>query len=225
MLNSENEPLKFKIEDVYYLENLEQFEAIAAPFRYKIIKLISIRPITGAQLAKILGISRPRAHYHLKTLEKQGLVNLVEKRLVKGIIENYYLSRAKFFSADKLIERSQKNPEDTDFTQNLYKIINKTALTMLEAAHENLADSKDKLENYTFSFEFTLGLTHEQIKELENEYNQLANKIYKMGRENGKLENKEELIPYRNLLVMLPLPPSSNVLAFDLEKEDSDEKK
>ena len=223
MSNPENEPLKYKMEDKYYLETLEQYEAFAAPFRYKIIKLISTRPITGAQLAKILGISRPRAHYHLKTLEKHGLANLVEKRLVKGIVENYYLSRAKFFSADKLIERSQNNPEDTVFIEELYKIHNRLALTMLEDAHENLADSKDKLKDYTFNFEFTLDLTREQFKYLENEFEKLSEKVYKMGRENEKLENKQGLVKYRNLLVMLPQPPSSNILAFDPEKEEGEE--
>jgi DNA-binding transcriptional ArsR family regulator len=61
------------IQDIYYLERIEQLEAIADPIRYRMC-LMMTEPRTGAQLARALGITRARAHYHLNKLKEVGLV-------------------------------------------------------------------------------------------------------------------------------------------------------
>ena len=66
----ENEEIAPRFE----LKTIEQLQAVAEPIRYRMVLLLREQPMTGAQLARALGLSRARAHYYLKSLVDSGLV-------------------------------------------------------------------------------------------------------------------------------------------------------
>ena len=72
------------IQDTYYLENIEQLEAISDPIRFRMYSQM-MEPKTGAQLARALDISRARAHYHLGILKECGLAVFHGKGMSHGI--------------------------------------------------------------------------------------------------------------------------------------------
>src|SRR5437867_13261433 len=78
------------MQEHYELETLEQLRAIADLLRLRIIDVLKERPMTVTQLGELLGMAPAKVHYHVRELEKVGLLRLVETREKGGILENYY---------------------------------------------------------------------------------------------------------------------------------------
>ena len=81
--------------DVYYIDSLEQMRAVADDLRRRIVDSLSARAMTVTQLGDLLGIAPAKAHYHVRELERVGLVRLVMTREKGGVLEKYYRTIAK----------------------------------------------------------------------------------------------------------------------------------
>lgn len=89
------------MQENYEIENLDQLRAIADMRRLRIIELLRERPMTVTQLGDLLGESPAKVHYHVRELEKVGLLCLVETREKGGILEKYYQPIAREISVEK----------------------------------------------------------------------------------------------------------------------------
>ncbi len=67
-----------------------QLKAFSHPTRVRILELLIADPMTTKQLGDALSMSPAQAHYHLKFLERSGLVKQVFQREKAGVIEKYY---------------------------------------------------------------------------------------------------------------------------------------
>ena len=92
--------------DVYYLETLDQLRVLADPLRYRMALLLE-EPATCAGLARALGLTRAKAHYHLKLLETHGLVRPHSEALKAGIVEKYYVVRGRVLDFGRLMPASE----------------------------------------------------------------------------------------------------------------------
>ncbi|MDE3228656.1 MAG: helix-turn-helix domain-containing protein [Chloroflexota bacterium] len=79
----------------YSLETVEQLRGIADPLRIRIFEALAQRPLTATQLGDELQIAAPKAHYHVRELERLGLVTLAESRERGGIVEKYFRAVAR----------------------------------------------------------------------------------------------------------------------------------
>lgn len=102
-----------------------QFKAIADPFRIQILELLTRQPLTTKQVADILDEVPARVHYHIKVLERAGIVQLVETREKGGVLEKYYRAVADGFSFDRSVGHfSDKERQDASTqAQNLLRSI------------------------------------------------------------------------------------------------------
>jgi DNA-binding transcriptional ArsR family regulator len=87
------------IPEQYRLETLEQLRAVADRLRLRILEQLALQAMTVTQLAAVLGEVPAKLHYHVRELEKVGLLKLVETREKGGILEKYYRSVAKTIQA------------------------------------------------------------------------------------------------------------------------------
>jgi DNA-binding transcriptional ArsR family regulator len=78
----------------------QQFKAISNSTRSKILSIVQHQPATAKQIATRLGATPGAIGHHLKVLEEAGLVQIVARRLVHGIIANYYTRVARIFDFD-----------------------------------------------------------------------------------------------------------------------------
>lgn len=85
----------------YEINTLEQLRAVADTLRIHIIDLLIDHPMTVTQLGEALGIAPAKIHYHVRELEKVGLLQLVEKREKGGVLEKYYQPIARDFSVSR----------------------------------------------------------------------------------------------------------------------------
>lgn len=76
---------------------IPQFKAISDPLRSRILKLIQHQPATAKQIAERLHIPHGTIGHHLQVLEAAGLVQVVARRLVRGIVAKYYTRTARIF--------------------------------------------------------------------------------------------------------------------------------
>jgi DNA-binding transcriptional ArsR family regulator len=83
-----------EIPEVYNLETVEQMRAIADDLRMRIVQALARQPMTVTQLGALLKEQPSKIHYHVRELERVGLVRLVETREKGGILEKYYRSVA-----------------------------------------------------------------------------------------------------------------------------------
>jgi DNA-binding transcriptional ArsR family regulator len=84
------------MDDVLYLERMEQAEALLKPRRVDLLRRMA-EERTCTQLAGELGETPQRVYYHVKKLEAAGLVERVRERRVRGIVEGIYRARARSY--------------------------------------------------------------------------------------------------------------------------------
>jgi DNA-binding transcriptional ArsR family regulator len=82
------------------ISTAQQFKAISDPIRSRILGIIQNHPATAKQLADSLKASPGAIGHHLHVLESAGLAQIVARRLVRGIVANYYTRTARIFKYD-----------------------------------------------------------------------------------------------------------------------------
>ncbi len=78
----------------------QQFKAISDPTRSRILGIIQNQPATAKQIADRLGATPGAIGHHLHVLEAAGLAKVIARRLVRGIVANYYTRTARIFTYD-----------------------------------------------------------------------------------------------------------------------------
>lgn len=72
------------------ISDLQTIKALADPLRMAIIRELEAGPASAAMLARRLEQDLPRLSYHLKQLEKHGLVRVSETRTRRNLKERLY---------------------------------------------------------------------------------------------------------------------------------------
>jgi DNA-binding transcriptional ArsR family regulator len=91
------------MQDVFYIQDVDQATALLKPARIELLKYMDV-PRTCPELATLLGDSPQKIYYHVKALEKVGLVEKVDERRVRGIVEGFYRAKARsYWLAPQLI--------------------------------------------------------------------------------------------------------------------------
>jgi DNA-binding transcriptional ArsR family regulator len=113
------------------ITTFEQFKAISEPVRSRILGIIQNQPATAKQLADRLGATPGAIGHHLRVLEEAGLAKVVARRLVRGIVANYYTRTARIFTYEL--------PEDVKGGVS-------TALDIMDTARNELAEAQTTLK-------------------------------------------------------------------------------
>jgi DNA-binding transcriptional ArsR family regulator len=102
------------MQDMLYVEDLEQATTLLKPQRLEILKHLG-EPRSCLELAEILSDTPQKIYYHVKALEQAGLVDKVSERRVRGILEGYYQARARsYWLAPSLVGHigSHRRPQE-----------------------------------------------------------------------------------------------------------------
>lgn len=113
------------IPDNYEIETVEQLRALSDELRIRIVDTLARQRMTVTQLGERFGIAPARAHYHVRELERVKLVELVETRENRGILEKYYRSVAKGTSVPDSLLRSIPADDSVAAMREFLRIISK----------------------------------------------------------------------------------------------------
>lgn len=140
------------------LSTLEEIKVISDPFRFKILVLFNKESgsLTVKQMAVKLQEVPSKVHYHVKELERIGVLEIVETKEKGGIIEKFYLPTAEIFKVKKDIEILEED-EYEKASENLISIMHEDFLESMK--------SKTKGEKKQLNYGLTY-LTDEEVEEL-----------------------------------------------------------
>lgn len=90
-----------KIKDnTLLIDDLDTLKVIADPLRSQILELLIQEPQTVKLLAEKLGLAPSKLYYHVNLLEKHGLIQIAETRIVANMIEKLYRATATSLKVD-----------------------------------------------------------------------------------------------------------------------------
>ena len=100
-------------DDMFMVSDLETLRVLTDPLRLHILEVLDAKPQTVNQVAEKLGHSGSRLYYHFNLLEKHGLIEVVETRMVSNMLEKLYWLTAKDIEIDKsLLEFSKDDVQE-----------------------------------------------------------------------------------------------------------------
>src|SRR4051812_37794889 len=103
------------MQDVLFLDRLEQADALFKPRRVEVLRLLA-EPRTCTEIGRELGDSPQKVYYHVKRLQSAGLVELVDERRVRGIVEGIYRATAQsFWVSPELVGRIGEPRESNEY--------------------------------------------------------------------------------------------------------------
>jgi DNA-binding transcriptional ArsR family regulator len=180
----------------YELETLEQLRAVADLLRQRIIDALVERPMTVTQLGELLGLPPARVHYHVRELERVGLLRLVETRERGGILEKYYQPIARSFGAQR---RLFSAPLD-EATAMLTRWLDQIRDSFLDAFRRlRQRGEQELLLNLNFGF-LTLYMTPEEVKQLVEQFLALCQPYLQRRSLEGEQERLISLLAYPSAL-------------------------
>lgn len=104
--------MSYQPDTVFIIEDLETLKVMADARRMQILEVILDQTATVKEIAERLNQPASQLYYHINTLEKHGLIRVVDTRIVSGIIEKWYGAAAKQFQIGKeLLLVSQASEE------------------------------------------------------------------------------------------------------------------
>ncbi|HEY3291422.1 MAG TPA: winged helix-turn-helix domain-containing protein [Anaerolineae bacterium] len=111
----------------------QQFKAISDSLRTRILGIVQHQPATAKQIADRLGAPPGAIGHHLKVLEEAGLVQVVARRLIRGIVASYYTRTARMYNFDLPPEISGTDIVGFDF----FKAAREEYVAALDIAQPN----------------------------------------------------------------------------------------
>jgi len=198
--------LEQTILDTYFLETSDQMRAISETTRWRMLNLLIAKPMTGSQLARILNISRPRAHYHLKILEKVGLIEFLEERQFNHMIERYYRAIARSFRTDNLLAKAGNSAETDEDSRQTHAALHDIIHSMLALVDMDISSAlvQPLLIKMNYSYQEDVHLTREQFRSIKGELQTVVQHCREFESQNRYGGVKEELLPFRYTLILTP---------------------
>jgi DNA-binding transcriptional ArsR family regulator len=84
------------MQDALYIETVDQALILLKPLRIELLKRLD-EPHTCPELADFFDETPQKIYYHVKALERAGLVEKTEERRVRGVVEGHYQAKARSY--------------------------------------------------------------------------------------------------------------------------------
>ena len=131
----------------YHVSDLETLRAIADPLRVQILELMEGQSLTVKQVAEKLGLAPSKLYYHFGALEKLGLIEVAETRMVANMQEKKFRSNADLLDVDPALFNFSKEGDNEPINILLASTIDATRddlLRSLQARQFQLEQGADE---------------------------------------------------------------------------------
>ncbi|WP_350278238.1 helix-turn-helix domain-containing protein [Kribbella sp. HUAS MG21] len=132
-----------------YVEEPEKLRLALSPIRRRLLELLR-EPSSATQLAATLDLPRQRVNYHLRELEKAGLVELVEERRRRGLTERILRASAAVVVDPAVMGMAFTQIQDQYAAEHLVEV---AAGTVRDVARMQSAADADGKRLLTFTVE------------------------------------------------------------------------
>ncbi|CAH2212303.1 ArsR/SmtB family transcription factor [Tepidibacter aestuarii] len=184
------------MKDILVLRDIEQIKAVSHPYRVDILEAFGEDPLSAKQLSELLSEPHAKVNYHIKTLLNAGILELVEEKVKSGIIEKYYLPKAKMVIMDKSILNSAV------YDENVARTLNQVSISLFEKISDDFyrAAENDEVKSKHVRHYNQYYLTEEECKEVMDT---LEKKIMEILKDRDD-KHRENTRPYNITLMGVP---------------------
>lgn len=177
------------MEKILILKTVEQIKAISHPYRMEILRTFSRnikQPCSIKMIADEMGETPSKLHYHIKELEKNGLLEVVDTREINGILEKLYLPTAERITVEKdLVQGEECMAEAQRFLCDL-----------LDGAKEQILHHSTGSKKKVSVYSGVIHLEPERAEEFYEKFNALAEEYMDA--------DKPGVIPHNILMIYYP---------------------
>jgi DNA-binding transcriptional ArsR family regulator len=165
------------------IQQPERAAAMLHPLRLRLMERLR-EPGSASGIAAELGLPRQRVNYHLRELEKEGLVELVEERRKGNCTERILIARARhYLIAPEVLGKLVADPEQiADRLSSTYLIaVAAQAIRDLSVLRARADDAGKRLATFTLQSEVAFASARDRnafAEELANEVARLAAKYH-----------------------------------------------
>lgn len=117
----------------FYISDLETLRAVSDPLRVQILELLEGQVLTVRQVAEKLGLAPSKLYYHFGALEKIGLIEVAETRMVANMLEKTFTSTASLLEVDPSLFKFSKEGDDEPLSILLASTIDATREDLLRS--------------------------------------------------------------------------------------------
>ena len=150
------------------LSSIEEIKAYNDPYRLKIyLNFTKIgRPATCKEIADIMGEVPSKIHYHMKKMEKAGILVLVYTKNVNGITAKYYEPVAETLTVENTyLDENSRKIMTGEVSKAISKVYNKAKDDFILKYEKN--ENSEDSEKYKYTCMLTeLYLTDEEAEKL-----------------------------------------------------------
>jgi len=145
------------------LSTIEEIKIYSDPYRIQIMNMFNRqgRPSTVKEIADQMGEVPAKVHYHVKKLEKIGLLTIVSTREINGIIAKYYEPYSGEIHLRHEDEDNENSPLKQVFRSETLKLLNE----MFEQSRQRFMHQAEN-EDRMFLSDITLYATRDEVEEL-----------------------------------------------------------
>jgi DNA-binding transcriptional ArsR family regulator len=193
---------------LYTLERIEQVKAVADELRQRVLEAVIDTPHTVTQLGEQLGVSPAKVHYHVRELERVGLLKLVETREKSGILEKYYRTVALRLSIPPdLLQTSNRD----DMVGTLQELLGSITNGFTNSILRGLARNQDAPLQHTALLRNHVYLTEEQFMEVSEAIDEILKRYVQPSSDPNAHQYTTVLMAYDTALAMEDEPePADN---------------
>lgn len=179
------------MQEIYHIREIEQLKVISDPLRIKILWEILDEAKTGKILSDLLEVPAPKIHYHLKEMERVGLLKVERTEEKNGIIQKFYRPVAQSFSISEILPDQRNAVKDelsNALKENILVSLDKTKSMIRKLDPEVLAYTESPLK---FGYRH-VKLSHDQVKQLHEkakEISELISEFKKNESEDGEMHH------------------------------------
>jgi DNA-binding transcriptional ArsR family regulator len=185
------------------LDRADRLKVALSPIRRRLLDRLR-QPASATELAAEMELGRQRVNYHLRELEKAGLVHLVEERQRRGCVERILAARADAFVVDPAVMGSRGSHAIQASAQDRYSaehLIDAAGDVVRHVARMRAAAEQQGTRLLTFAIDTEINFATPD--DLERFTTALAEFV---AREAGKVHNPEQGRRFRILLGGHPAP-------------------
>jgi DNA-binding transcriptional ArsR family regulator len=187
------------MQEIYHIREIEQLKVISDPLRIKILWEIIDEAKTGKMVADLLEAPAPKIHYHLKEMERVGLLKVERTEEKNGIIQKFYRPVAQSFSIAEILpdQRHAVKDELSDaLKENILVSLDKTKTLIRKLDPEILSNSESPLK---FGYRH-VKLSPDQVNKLHSKAKELSEMISEF-----KQNESEDGEMYHYFMLSFPL--------------------
>ncbi|MCB0033980.1 MAG: helix-turn-helix transcriptional regulator [Anaerolineales bacterium] len=161
---------EYQIDEEYLIEDLDTLKILADSRRLSILKSLGTTPLTVKQVSKRVGIPATKLYYHINMMEQHNIIQVVDTRVVSGIIEKFYTVTAKVYRpGDGLLTAGDLETNTETLKTMVFSVMDNVRDELLRSFRAGIAQISEEVKpaNRIDIASTVLNLTDEQTAEFD----------------------------------------------------------